>query len=67
MRSPTLVALGSELRRHRLAAGNMTQAHLARLINYSEGMISNVETAQKTPRREFVERCDEALSTGGQG
>lgn len=65
MRSPTLVALGSELRRHRIAAGNMTQAHLARLINYSEGMISNVETAQKTPRREFVERCDEALNTGG--
>ncbi|MCO6005547.1 helix-turn-helix domain-containing protein [Actinoallomurus purpureus] len=65
MRSPTLIALGSELRRYRLAAGNMTQGHLAKLINYSEGMISNVETAQKVPRRDFVERCDQALSTGG--
>jgi transcriptional regulator with XRE-family HTH domain len=65
MRSPTLIALGSELRRYRLAAGNMTQGHLAKLINYSEGMISNVETAQKVPRRDFVERCDQVLSTGG--
>lgn len=65
MRSPTLIALGSELRRYRLAADNMTQAHLARLINYSEGMISNVETGQKVPRRDFVERCDKALNTGG--
>jgi uncharacterized protein DUF5753/helix-turn-helix protein len=65
MRSPTLIALGSELRRYRLAAGNLTQGHLAKLINYSEGMISNVETAQKVPRRDFVERCDEALKTGG--
>src|SRR5437879_216259 len=65
MRSPTLIALGSELRRYRLAAGNMTQGHLAKLINYSEGMISNVETAQKVPRRDFVERCDNALKAGG--
>ncbi|MEV5749612.1 helix-turn-helix transcriptional regulator [Actinoallomurus sp. NPDC052308] len=65
MRSPTLIALGSELRRHRLAADNMTQGQLAKLINYSEGMISNVETAQKVPRRDFVERCDKALKTGG--
>ncbi|MCO5968495.1 helix-turn-helix domain-containing protein [Actinoallomurus soli] len=65
MRSPTLIALGSELRRYRLAADNMTQGHLAKLINYSEGMISNVETAQKVPRRDFVERCDKALKTGG--
>ncbi|GAB3958997.1 hypothetical protein GCM10029978_005140 [Actinoallomurus acanthiterrae] len=65
MRSPTLIALGSELRRYRLAADNMTQGHLAKLINYSEGMISNVETAQKVPRRDFVERCDQALKTGG--
>src|SRR3954451_10920481 len=64
MRSPTLIALGSELRRHRVAAG-LTQSRLAKLINYSEGMISNVETAQKVPRRDFVERCDQALSTGG--
>lgn len=65
MRSPTLIALGSELRRYRLAADGMTQSRLARLINYSEGMISNVETAQKVPRRDFVERCDKALGTGG--
>lgn len=65
MRSPTLIALGSELRRHRLTADNMTQAHLARLIDYSEAMISNVETGQKIPRKEFVERCDKVLHTGG--
>ncbi|MEV0404382.1 Scr1 family TA system antitoxin-like transcriptional regulator [Actinoallomurus sp. NPDC050550] len=65
MRSPALIALGSELRRYRLAADNMTQSHLAKLINYSEGMISNVETAQKVPRHDFVERCDQALNTGG--
>jgi transcriptional regulator with XRE-family HTH domain len=65
MRSPTLIALGSELRRHRLAADNMTQCRLAKLINYAESMISNVETAQRTPRRDFVERCDQVLDTGG--
>jgi transcriptional regulator with XRE-family HTH domain len=65
MRSPTLIALGSELRRYRLAADNLTQGQLAKLINYSEGMISNVETGQKIPRRDFVERSDEALETGG--
>jgi transcriptional regulator with XRE-family HTH domain len=65
MRSPTLIALGSELRRYRLAADNMTQSQLAKLINYAESMISNVETAQKTPRRDFVERCDQVLNAGG--
>src|SRR4051794_8751662 len=64
MRSPTLIALGSELRRYRVAAG-LTQSQLSDLINYSEGMISNVETAQKVPRRDFVERADGTLNAGG--
>lgn len=64
MRSPTLIALGSELRRYRLAA-DMTQSQLAKLINYAESTISSVETAQKTPRRDFVERCDKVLGAGG--
>lgn len=44
MRSPTLIALGSELRRYRLAAGNMTQGHLAKLISYveAEGQASGI-------------------------
>lgn len=65
MHHPGLAALGGKLRRYRIAAGNMTQGRLAGLIDYSEAMISNVETGQKLPSREFIRRCDSALDTGG--
>src|SRR3954452_20251486 len=65
MRNRGAVALGAELRRYRMAANGMTQGQLARLIDYSEAMISNFQTGQRFPSRAFVLRCDEALSTGG--
>jgi transcriptional regulator with XRE-family HTH domain len=59
--NPTLVVLGSAMRRYREAAG-ITLTEMAKLINYSIGHLSNVETAQKTPRRELVILYGEALN-----
>ncbi|RAY13587.1 XRE family transcriptional regulator [Actinomadura craniellae] len=55
---------GRELRHYRRAAG-LTQAQLAALINYSESLISNIETGQVPAVPEFAAACDEALNTGG--
>lgn len=54
----------SELRRHRHRAG-LSQSQLARRISYSAGLVSMVETGQRAAGRDFTERCDEVLDTGG--
>lgn len=59
--SPTLRTLGKLIRRYRDAAG-LTQAQLVGPLDYSEGWLSNVETAQLRPRREIVEAIEHALS-----
>ncbi|RAY11417.1 XRE family transcriptional regulator [Actinomadura craniellae] len=43
----------------------MTQEKLATAITFSPSLVAMVETCQRTPRPEFIERCDEALQTGG--
>jgi transcriptional regulator with XRE-family HTH domain len=58
--SPTLRTLGKQIRRYREAAG-MTQAQLVERLDYSEGWLSNVETAQLRPRREAVQALEEVL------
>ena len=58
--SPTLRTLGKFIRRYRDAAG-MTQAQLVERLDYSEGWLSNVETAQLRPRREAVQALEEVL------
>ncbi len=55
---------GAELRRHRLAA-DLTQDRLGEVINYTGALIGLVETAKRTPTRDFAERCDVALGTDG--
>ncbi|MFF5260237.1 Scr1 family TA system antitoxin-like transcriptional regulator [Actinomadura viridis] len=42
-----------------------TQEQLAKAITFSPSLVAMVETCQRTPKPEFIERCDEALQTGG--
>ncbi|MEV4750858.1 helix-turn-helix transcriptional regulator [Streptosporangium sp. NPDC049248] len=55
---------GFELRRYRQEAG-LSQEKLAKLIGYSLGTVSMVETGRRPPTEDFVRRCDEALGAGG--
>lgn len=55
---------GYELRRHREAAG-LTQRQLGEIVNYTGSLVGQIETARKLPTREFSERSDAALETGG--
>ena len=59
-----LAYFGSELRRFRTAA-DMTQGQLGEAINYTGALVGLVETAKRTPAREFAELCDEVLNTDG--
>jgi transcriptional regulator with XRE-family HTH domain len=55
---------GSELRRLREAAG-LKQGELGDVIFCTGSLIGQVETAHKVPTRDFAERVDAALLTGG--
>ncbi|CAM5404020.1 transcriptional regulator [Streptomyces avidinii] len=55
---------GSELRRLREAAG-LKQGQLGEIIFCAASLVGQVETARKVPTREFSERVDAALGTGG--
>ncbi|MFI5864309.1 Scr1 family TA system antitoxin-like transcriptional regulator [Streptomyces sp. NPDC051546] len=55
---------GSELRRLREAAG-LKQGQLGDIIFCAASLIGQIETARKIPTREFSERLDAALGTGG--
>ncbi|MFJ8583711.1 Scr1 family TA system antitoxin-like transcriptional regulator [Streptomyces sp. NPDC093595] len=55
---------GSELRRLREAAG-LKQAQLGDIIFCTASLIGQIETARKVPTRDFSERADAALGTGG--
>ena len=57
-------ALGAEPAAYRRAA-NYTQAALARLTGCSRSTIANVETGHQRVSRDFWERADEVLRTGG--
>ena len=59
-----LAYFGSELRRLRVAA-NMTQGQLGDAINYTGALVGLIETAKRTPAREFAELCDEVLNAEG--
>lgn len=43
----------------------LTQGQLAAKINFSDSLVAMVETSQRTPKPDFIRRCDEALETGG--
>jgi transcriptional regulator with XRE-family HTH domain len=55
---------GSELRRLREAVG-LKQGELGDVIFCTGSLIGQVETAHKVPTRDFAERVDAALLTGG--
>lgn len=44
---------------------DMTQEQLAKAITFSPSLVAMVETCQRKPKPDFVQRCDEALQTGG--
>src|SRR6266566_9509553 len=56
--------LGAELAAYRRAA-RCSQARLAQLIGYSRSTIANVETGRQHVPRNFWERADAVLRTGG--
>lgn len=62
--SSVLAFFGAELRRLRTAAG-LSQEELGQHISYSGSLVGMVETARRAPARDFAERCDGALATGG--
>jgi transcriptional regulator with XRE-family HTH domain len=43
----------------------MSQLQLAEAIHYSDSAVAMVETSQRKAKPDFVQRCDEALQTGG--
>jgi transcriptional regulator with XRE-family HTH domain len=55
---------GSELRRFRTAA-DLSQDRLGEIVNYTGALVGMVETARRSPSRDFAERCDAALNTEG--
>ncbi|MDN3297853.1 helix-turn-helix transcriptional regulator [Streptomyces ficellus] len=55
---------GAELRRLREAAG-LKQGQLGEIIFCTGSLIGQIETARKVPTRDFSERVDAALGTGG--
>jgi transcriptional regulator with XRE-family HTH domain len=59
-----LAFFGSELRRLRLAAG-LSQERLGEIVNYTGALVGLIETASRTPSRDFTERCDGALGAEG--
>ncbi|MFF5211404.1 helix-turn-helix transcriptional regulator [Streptosporangium sp. NPDC000396] len=62
--SSPLGFFAAELRRLRDQAG-WTQEKLGEAISYSTAMIGMVEAAKRSPSRDFAERCDRMLNTGG--
>ncbi|MGW6058678.1 helix-turn-helix domain-containing protein [Streptomyces sp. NPDC055189] len=55
---------GAELRRLREAAG-LSQGQLGGCIFCTASLVGQIETARKVPTRDFSERVDAALGTGG--
>ena len=60
----TLDLFATELRRARSACG-LSQDQLAAEVTYSASLIAMVETAKRTPSRDFAARCDDVLKTDG--
>jgi transcriptional regulator with XRE-family HTH domain len=62
--SSVLAFFGAELRRLRTVAG-VSQEELGQRITYSGSLVGMIETARRAPTRDFAERCDDSLVTGG--
>jgi transcriptional regulator with XRE-family HTH domain len=57
-------SFGTLLRKCRAEAG-ISLGELSRLINYSKGYVSKIESGQKPPNAMFAKLCDQALGTDG--
>lgn len=55
---------GAEVRRLRLLA-DLTQDDLGSKILYTSSLVGLIESARRTPTRDFTERCDTTLSADG--
>ncbi|MEU7896423.1 helix-turn-helix transcriptional regulator [Nonomuraea sp. NPDC049152] len=62
--SSPLAFFGSELREFRTRAG-LSQEQLAERLSYSLSLVCAIELARRTPSRDFAERADLVLDTGG--
>ncbi|MEU4829801.1 helix-turn-helix transcriptional regulator [Streptosporangium sp. NPDC023615] len=61
----SLVVFGAEVRKHRKRAG-LSQDRLADIIQFSQSLIGFIERGERTPSRNFAQRCDDALKAGGE-
>jgi len=59
-----LTAFADELRAYRALAG-LSRDELAEKLAYSPSLVAMIETARRTPSRDFAGRCDQALGTPG--
>jgi transcriptional regulator with XRE-family HTH domain len=60
-----LVLLGVEMRKHRKRTG-LSQDKLAEVVQFSQSLIGFVERGQRSPSRNFMQRYDDALESGGE-
>lgn len=60
-----LVFFGAEICRRRKAA-NLTQECLAEITQFSRSLLGFIERGERTPSRNFAQRCDDALKAGGE-
>lgn len=63
--TPAETSFGARLRTLRLARG-MSQAALSRLVHYSKGYLSKIESGVKPATVDLARRCDDALGAGGE-
>ncbi|MBB5959585.1 transcriptional regulator with XRE-family HTH domain [Saccharothrix tamanrassetensis] len=61
---PGAGTFGSELRRRRVAAG-VSLAQLAKLLHYSKGYLSKIETGGRQPAARLARQADAVLDAGG--
>ncbi|WP_326825305.1 helix-turn-helix domain-containing protein [Streptosporangium sp. NBC_01756] len=60
-----LEVFGTEVRRYRKLAG-LSQDRLADITLFSQSLIGFIERGERTPSRNFAQRCDDALRAGGE-
>lgn len=60
-----LVFFGAELCKRRKRA-NLTQECLAEITQFSRSLLGFIERGERTPSRNFAQRCDDALEAGGE-
>jgi hypothetical protein len=58
-------SFGAELRSRRIGAG-LSLTRLGRMIHYSKGYLSKVETGEKLASRDLARRCDAMLGANGE-